>query len=84
MSTPITNAMAFAIDGSVFLAGGKVDATRSSDVSHFDPATSTLTPVAKLPAGLSDSSVSVSGRSAFLFGGLTPRVTSQILTLSST
>ena len=41
MAAPITNAMAFAIDGVVFLAGGKVNGTRSADVSRFDPSTST-------------------------------------------
>ncbi len=83
MAAPITNAMAFAIDGVVFLAGGKVNGTRSADVSRFDPTTSTLTPIAKLPTPLSDSTVAVQGRTAYLFGGLAPNVTNQIVTLTA-
>jgi hypothetical protein len=83
MAAPITNAMAFAVDGVVFLAGGKVNGTRSASVSRFDPSASTLTPIANLPTPLSDSSVAVQGRTAYLFGGLAPNVTNQIVTLTA-
>jgi hypothetical protein len=83
MAVPISHAMAFTLDDEIFLAGGRVGGGRSNEVRRFDPATGTFTVVAMLPSNVSDASVATSGLTAYLFGGLTPNATKQIVTIAA-
>ena len=74
--------MAFVIEDTVFLAGGRVGGGRSNEIRRFDPRTATFAAAGTLASNLSDASVAVVGSSAYLFGGLAPLATSQIQLLT--
>jgi len=81
-----TQAMAVALGGSIFLAGGAAAGTTGapvfSDVLRYDPNAHSFTPAGTLPYATSDAAVAVIGQTAYLVGGETPTRTDRTITLA--
>lgn len=84
MPAPISHAMGFTVDDTIFVAGGRVGGGRSNEIRRFDPETFTFSDAGKLTSNLSDAAVAVVGRNAYVLGGLAPLATAQIQQLNPT
>ena len=67
----IGHAMAFTLDGRLYLAGGRRRTTATARIWQIDPKTARLTPAGRLPHAISDSGVVTVGDSVVLVGGET-------------
>ena len=64
-------------------AGGRTPDGRSNQIYRVDPITGAVTAAGTLPEERSDSTVAVSGTTAYLFGGLTPTPTDSIVAITA-
>ncbi len=81
-----TQAMAVALGGTIFIAGGAAAGTSGaqvfSDVLRYDPRAHSFSPAGTLPYATSDAAVAVVGQRAYLVGGETPARTDKTIVLT--
>ena len=77
----LTEAAAFAVGGTLFVAGGVRGGVTQAGVYRLDPATGALTLVANLPTPRADAGVAQIGDATFLVGGEAPARLSSIVEL---
>jgi hypothetical protein len=81
LATPLTEAAAFAVGGTVFVAGGVRGGVTQAGVYRLDLTTGALALVANLPSPRADSGVAQIGDATFLVGGEAPARLSSIVEL---
>ena len=82
LPSPVTEAAAVVLDGSILLIGGRSAGGRILDtVQRYDPATATTTVVGHLPYPVADAGAAVVDGVAYVVGGETPAVTASAITL---
>ena len=69
---PLAHASAVALDGRIYLLGGRLSGATTDQILRFDPATGSSTVVGHLPAPLQNAAAAVIGGVGYLVGGLTP------------
>ena len=69
LPAPLSGAVGFVLQGSVFVAGGRHGNEITDQILHIDLITGAATPAGLLPEPASSSSVAVLGDTAFVFGG---------------
>ncbi len=69
LPAPLSGAVGFVLQGSVFVAGGRHGNEVTDQILHIDLITGAATPAGLLPEPASSSSVAVLGDTAFVFGG---------------
>ena len=79
----LSRASAFSLGNAIFVAGGRTPDGRSNQIYRVDPITGAVTAAGTLPEERSDSTVAVSGTTAYLFGGLTPTPTDSIVAITA-
>ncbi|MGF7237316.1 MAG: hypothetical protein ACQSGP_20480 [Frankia sp.] len=66
---PLSDAVAFSLGGSVWVAGGRVAGTTSDEILRYDLATGRTVVAGRLPYPVADAAVVVVGNAAYLIGG---------------
>jgi hypothetical protein len=79
----VTEAAAFTLRGSVFVAGGVRAGTVQRGVFRLDPSSGAMAPVATLPEPRADAAVAMVGGTAYLIGGESPSRLSSVVTLQA-
>lgn len=79
----LAHASAVALRGRVYVLGGRWAGTPSAQVWRWDPATSTLVPVATLPSPVTDGAATTIGATAYLAGGDAPEPTSAVAVVTA-
>ena len=69
LPAPLSGAVGFVLEGSVFVAGGRHGNEVTDQILHIDLVTGVATPAGLLPEPAANSSVAVLGDTAFVFGG---------------
>ena len=78
----LSHAMAFVLNGRIYLAGGRRAGTALKDLVTWDPATGKVATAGSLPVAFSDGYAVTIGSRAFLVGGETSQVLDTIVALA--
>jgi N-acetylneuraminic acid mutarotase len=65
----LTNAAAFDVNGTTYLAGGQSNGQPQSAIYRFDPTTNSVSPAGNLPDGVRNAAAAATGNKAYLMGG---------------
>jgi N-acetylneuraminic acid mutarotase len=65
----LTDASAFTIDGTTYLAGGRSGGQLQTKIYKFDPSADTVTEAGALPAGITNAAAAGTASSAYVAGG---------------
>lgn len=82
LPSPLSRAMAFVLNGRLYVAGGRRAGVALKDIVALDPATGKVTAAGQLPATASDGVAAVIGQKAYLIGGERDQVLDTVVALT--